>query len=873
MALPRLAGSVTTRKPRVSWARLEPAFEALITAPQADRERLLLEFAEGDAEFESELRSLVSAHERVGDFLESPALSRSAPFLDALEAADTSEKSGAVVGRYRLLQPIGRGGMGTVWMAERADGQFEHRVALKLVKRGTDTDEVLARFRRERQILARLAHPNIARLIDGGVSDDGRPFLVMEYFEGIPITRYCEEHALPLNERLRVFENVCHAVHHAHRNLIVHRDIKPSNVLVSADGEVKLLDFGIAKMLSREAELETRPGWHQPLTFEYATPEQVRGEAITTSTDVYQLGLMLFEILTGRQPYEFATRSVAGLERTVCEQESRLPSSVAPVARRNTIRGELDAVVLRALQKNPSLRYPSADALADDLRRFRLGFPLTVRGLSRTQRVRRFILRNRRNVSLAMTAAATFAVVGTLYFTRLRAERDRALLEAAKGSQSAEFVRRFFEGWNPGAADSTQINVQQVFSEATRRTKADLARQPELRAAMLSLLGGLYSEVGKYPEADSLLTEAFQVQRANSRPDADLAATMARRGFLFTATGQYAAADSMLQQSLAIHQRLFGARHPETRRVRLLHARLRGAAGNWAAAEQIERDLLAEAASQNDSLSLFDTEVQSALGYSLFEQAKLDEARTILEQCLARQRALAGDVHAATLYTLRALASTLRDLGEVQQAAVVYREALRVSIALYGVDHPQTDIAQFILALNLHRLWNLPEAERLSRSAIELRKRSMPIDVMLSNWERLLGMVLLDAGKLPEAEQELRSGLARLRKLYPQGNEEEADFVNRIAYITVKLGVDRAGAAYADARAVRARRAPGAQDRLTDGIHFLAWAMRRRGDEAEARSVYHDAFLLYNRFLPQDHPYLTFTRAGEKDTVSLLHNR
>ena len=855
----------------ISWSRIEAALDVLMLRAPHEHEGMLASLTNGDHEFEAELRSLLAAHERAGDFLESPAISRSAPFLDELIVADNGETKGAIIGRYRLLEPIGKGGMGTVWLAERADGQFEHRVAIKLVKRGMDTDEVIARFRRERQILARLEHPNIARLIDGGVADDGRPFLVMEYFDGVPITRYCNEGALSVTQRLVVFDAVCQAVHHAHRNLVVHRDIKPSNVLVASDGHVKLLDFGIAKMLGSDGVHETRPNWHRPLTVEYATPEQITGAPITTSTDVYQLGLLLYELLSDASAYEFTSKTITNLQRVICETEIRPPSIVAGKARQSELRGDLDAIAIHALQKDPAERYSSVDAFAEDLRRHRNGFAISVRGLSTAHRVRGFVRRYRRHMAVAIAAITVIVVGGTTYMARLRNDRDHALLEAAKGGQSAEFVRRFFEGWNPGAADSSQVNLLHMLREATRRTNTELSQQPELRAAMLSLLGGLYAEIGHEVEADSLLGEALRQQRLNDAwEDADLAATLSRRGTLYITVGRYAQADSLLRESLKLHEAVFGATHPETRRARMLVARLRGAEGNWVAAESLYRNLLDERKPGGDAPPLFDTEVQGALGYTLFAQSRYDEARLMLDSTLVRQRALVGELHASTLTTLRSLASTLRDLGELPKAEATYREALRVATALYGNDHPQTEAAQFVLALHLHRAWNLAEAERYVRTLIAKREKSTDtLDVRLYNWQRLLGMILLDENRLSEAVAPLRLSLAGMRRVYSNGNEEESDLVNRLAYIAQKNGNERdAAVAYADAMGLRARRRADDKDHITDGIHFLAWTMRARGNEAAARALYHDALQLYTRYLPPDHPYLEAARAGWRDSLS-----
>jgi len=336
--------------------------------------------------------------------------------------------SGTRIGPYRLLEEIGRGGMGTVYLAERIDA-YHRRVALKLVKRGMDSDEILRRFRYERQILAGLEHPHIARLYDGGLSDDGRPYLAMEYVDGRPIDQYCDAATLDIDARLRLFASVCEAVQYAHQNLVVHRDLKPSNVLITAAGQVKLLDFGIAKLLDEEAAGVSAPVTRTGLrvmTPAYAAPEQVRGEAITTATHVYALGVVLYKLLTGQRPYEDVEENAQAAERAVLEQEPVRPSTAitkatetltperASAARATSVerlqrrlQGDLDVMVLKALRKEPERRYASAAAFAEDIRRHLDGLPVTARPDTRSYRVRKFVRRHRFGVG----TAAVFALL------------------------------------------------------------------------------------------------------------------------------------------------------------------------------------------------------------------------------------------------------------------------------------------------------------------------------------------------------------------------------------------------------------------------------------------------------------------------------
>ncbi len=400
------------------WLRLSELFNELVDLSAAARAARLAELGAGDPALRSDLERLLAEVEDPG-VLDAPAVEAFSALLESVDPAEPEEVLGQRVGPYRIVEELGRGGMGVVYLAERADGQFEQRVALKLVKRGLDTDEVLARFRRERQILARLEHQAIARLYDGGATEDGRPYFAMEFVEGEPVTAYCDAHALPIEERLQLFRRVCEAVEHAHRNQVVHRDLKPSNILVTESKDLKLLDFGVAKFLSKGTEGHGTPTLtrisSRPMTPEYAAPEQVLGQPVSPATDVYALGIVLYELLSGRRPYRLAERSETEVQRTILEVEPPRPSAVVelspggedasaeslakargttPAALRRRLAGDLDAIVLTALRKEPNRRYGSAQAFADDVERHLAGKPVKARPEAPFYRAGKYVRRN-----------------------------------------------------------------------------------------------------------------------------------------------------------------------------------------------------------------------------------------------------------------------------------------------------------------------------------------------------------------------------------------------------------------------------------------------------------------------------------------------
>lgn len=421
------------------WKQIESVFEQALEVPGENRVEFLKNNCNGDDELRREVESLLSSHAQAGSFIDKRSL-----FFSDEEVGENSEilSPGELIGSYRILHEIGRGGMGAVYLAERADQQYEKQVAIKLIKRGMDTHAVLRHFRNERQILASFDHPNIARLFDGGTTDDGLPYFIMEYVEGVPIDQYCATHSISVVERLKLFCEVCAAVSYAHRHTVIHRDIKMSNILVTGEGRPKLLDFGIAKILQPGVGPEvlmTMTGV-RPMTPEYASPEQVRGEPVTTASDVYSLGVVLYELLTGRSPYRFASRSPSDVAREITDTEPPRPSTVvsssnqpSEVSNQRLLRGDLDNIVLMALRKEPERRYQSVEQFSDDISRHLAARPVLARKDTVGYRAGKFVRRNK-----VATAAATLvflSLLGGVIATTWEAQRAKA--------EKAQAERRF----------------------------------------------------------------------------------------------------------------------------------------------------------------------------------------------------------------------------------------------------------------------------------------------------------------------------------------------------------------------------------------------------------------------------------------------
>jgi tetratricopeptide (TPR) repeat protein len=502
-----------------AFRQVEAIFHEALERPPAQRAAFLEQACDGDDRIRREVERLLKLDGQAAGLLDTAPWKQESP--ETHGPVDPLAQPGARIGHYQLLERIAVGGMGTVWLAERADRHFEQKVAVKLIKRGMDTEDILRRFRTERQVLAGLQHPNIARLLDGGATSDGRPYLVMEFIEGRPIDTHCEARGLSLRQRIELFIKVCHGVQVAHRNLVIHRDLKPSNILVTEDGEPKLLDFGIAKVLSDEGMAVTATGL-RVMTPLYASPEQIRGDRITTAGDVYGLGVILYELIVGRSPYQLTTQSRSEIERAVLRQEPTRPSTVVG---RQTVAGDLDTIVLKALSKEPEARYGSPEQLAEDLQRSLDGRPILARPTGVGTRIVKALRRNRRSVAAAIAGGVLSLVVVVLVSVylfvvpiRVQEHLDAARLELLDPEQSnAIYISVYWHDANAGG-ELPREQLERAVSHYDRALRL-------------------------YPMRDDIRLEREVVRRALGRPShLDASALDDRsRGLLAMLTGDYQA--------------------------------------------------------------------------------------------------------------------------------------------------------------------------------------------------------------------------------------------------------------------------------------------------------------------------------------------
>ncbi len=763
------------------WNEVDRLFAEALDRPTAERPAFLDTACAGDAALRGEVEQLLAADAEGCGFLESPPDELLRLTLDA-------DEEGGSLGPYRLLQKIGSGGMGTVYLARREDEHYRRDVAIKVLRSGLASTQAVHRFVAERQILARLEHPNIARLYDGGSTDDGRPYLVMELVDGLPVDQYCDHHRLTLNRRLLLFQKICAAVQYAHQNLLVHRDLKPANILITPEGEPKLLDFGIAKQLAPEVDdtlLHTRIGF-QLLTPRYASPEQVRGTAITTASDIYSLGVLLYEILAGRSPYPALVEPRYEIERAICEEEPERPSlalfrpgppsvkeiaaarKLLPQALAHRLSGDLDNVALMALRKDPRRRYGSAEQLSRDLERHLRDLPVTARPDTLRYRSRKFVRRHR--AAVAATAAMVLLAAG---FIASLVVRGRQLnRERDKARYALSFLVDTFKQADPYHTQGERLTAREILDQGASRISRELTGQPDVQAAVMDAIGVVNLGLGRYDQAEPLLARSLALRRQVSGPNSlDVADSLEHLAELRNERSDRTGAETHLREALAIRRLHQGdndlavartlnrlgatlvepgvspeaapaieaihrealtiarrAERPEGLTVAetfFALAHLQQAQGSYAEAERLFREGLAierKALGDRDPRLYRD---QAELSAILLDAGKLKEAEAVLRPCLARQRTILSRAHPDLMTTLNNLAVVLDQQGRHTEAEAVHRELLALAHSTFGSAHWRVATALVHLASNLEGQGRGKEASALFEQGLEIRRRTL----------------------------------------------------------------------------------------------------------------------------------------------------
>jgi serine/threonine-protein kinase len=773
----------------------------------ATRARSLALLRDEDPELGNELAALMALEGEREDFLAEP-----------LVAPLPGPRPGTLAGPYRLERLLGEGGMGQVWLAGRADGLYQRRVALKLLRPGLADPNLHLRFTRERQILARLAHPHIARLLDAGISSDGQPYLALEYVEGEPITEWCRHRNLSLDARLRLFLQTCDAVSHAHANLIVHRDLKPSNILVTPQEEVRLLDFGIAKLLDTNELPPDQTGTGlRAFTLHYAAPEQVRGEPVTTMTDVYALGVVLHELLTGSRPYALKRRTDAEWEEAILGADPVRPSAAVDQRRlARLLAGDLDNIVLKALAKRPEQRYPSVEALAQDISRYRDGKPVLARPQSVRYRMGKFALRHR----WALATSVLVALVLATAFVMVAWQAREAVREASRAQALQDFVIGLFERAGGGDGDAP-LDVRELLEAGLQRGDRELARQPSARAELIGVIARLRLGLGDYLPALDLLRQQAR---------------------LVDALGDRAPPSLRLESAT------------ELGRAQLL-------LGDERACIQAMAPKSGLAQHEQRQLPMQVSEFWSQLGRCQRAAGTPDTARPLFQRALALRRDVLRD-DTGVVQNLADLAGLKADAGQFVQALDDYRGALRQLRGNVGARHPLSVTLLREMCILQRSMGDTVGAERDCGSALSLARslhgESHPATIAS---RRAMASMQMEIGRYAEAEEGLLATRAWTIAHAGRTHVDVADDDDSLARIAWERGQFDQALSLLDL-AVELLHGHGSPAGLADVLSHRAIVLHEMGRDREARPLLVEARRLRSTAFGPAHP-----RIGEIDSM------
>jgi serine/threonine-protein kinase len=862
--------------------------EAALERPATERGSFLREACADDPDLLTTAERLLPMAEEALAFLDVPAavsageLLREAVTDREVRAAEAVEPPPLPdrVGAWRVLRQLGRGGMGDVWLAERDDAEYRRLVAIKVVRAGIAAPDLTARFRHERQILAALDHPGIARLYDGGVADDGRPYIVMEYVEGRPLDAYCDEHELDVDRRLALFSEVCDAVAWAHRKLVVHRDIKPANILVDGDGRVKLLDFGVAKLIGPdedgpvEASPITRFGF-RVLTPEYASPEQFLGGPVSTATDVYSLGVLLFELLAGRSPYNLTDKGPRAVERAVLEDEPDRPSvalgrqrvagetsaavSAAEVARRRgstpdrlrrRLVGDLDTITLTALRKEPDQRYASVDALREDVRRHRARLPIVARPQTWSYRSGRFFRRHRVGVALVALLVLSLGAGATTTVWQARA----AALEARKAGQISDFLIGVFEVADPDQARGESVTARELLDRGAARVDVELAGQPEVRADMLAVLGSVYRRLGLIDGARVHLERALDLRRSTGAPPEDVAESLTDLANALFAAGEYENAEALQREALAIGRGTDGTSCAAFAAVTLDIAASLSARGEYDDARPRYEAALRIYRAAGDSSRV--AHVLNGYGLMQVRAGEVLAGIGLLERSVAMGKAELGPVHTRVAVSLCNLASGFERAGEYDAAAATYDECLSIRRTLLEPDHPDTGRTLNNIARLADIRGDLDAADSLYREALEIRRNALgefhqEVAGTLNN----MAVVAYRRGDYDGAARTFREVLAQWRELVGDDHPHTITTLNNLGMTLILAGdLAAAEATLNDALEGRIRALGPDHPQVGESRTNLAGLLVELGRHAEAEAENRSAVAILDAAFPDGHP-------------------
>lgn len=757
---------------KTRWQSIEKLLDEILDLPEQQRIEFLDKSCKADPELKREILDLLEAEKRSPTILDKPARDLYQALITSLGSNQLIEQSpgyaGTTIGVFKLVREIGRGGMGIVYLAERNAGDFDQTVAIKILSNSSQRSELLERFKREQQLLASLDHPNIAKLYDGGVTENGQAYLIMEYIDGKSIDQFIEQNKLDIEQRLELIQQVARAVGFAHKHLIIHRDLKPSNILVKADGTVKLLDFSIAKLVDQEEHLELTQVGSTPMTPGYAAPEQLQNKPVSVTTDIYQLGLVAYFILSGVPAHDKANVSLASLVQQVCNELPPPPSRAILAGEEKTnsknaskLSGDLDAIILKMLQVEPEQRYPSMEALLGDIEAWFERKPISVRQHSWIYRTTRILQRHWKAATLAavfLLMLISYAITATWQARKIEKALLKSQIEQDKAEQVSTFLVNIFNAADPNISGFESVTAKQLLETGEQRILEELQQVPGVRNHMLNVLAQIWQRQGNYAHAAKILQTASDAALASQQIETtEYAKTLSLKGINHLYTGENDTALEFTARGVELYEQLIfenqAAANDEYAYLLLLKTQVMNAFGNYDETRPLVTQLIKILEASSDTNNEYLSYAYSELAFIQHMSGEFSEARTNMEKAAELQKRVTGENHTYYTTLVTNLAILYRDAEDYDKAEQLAREALRIHENIFGSDHPFSLHSERATAVILHRKGKLKEAEQRLRKIAEFESTLDQTSSYQSLSTQLrLGAVLQDQGKYSEAE-------------------------------------------------------------------------------------------------------------------------
>ena len=856
---------MTTPMDTTRWQRIQTLFHEAADLPVSERQPFLQAACADDGNLISEVMAMLDADDQGGSLLDRDMAQVAHQMLAGADPAS----GGKEFGPYTLKQILGEGGMGIVYLAERKD--LGNQVAIKILRDAWLSPARRERFASEQRLLAQLNHPSIARLYDADTLPDGTPWFVMEYVEGFPLTDYCQQHKCSITRRLQLFRQVCEAVQYAHAHAVIHRDLKPSNIFVKADGSVRLLDFGIAKQLeSLDTPVNQTLTIMRLMTPAYAAPEQIRGESLGVHTDVYSLGVILFQLLTNRLPFDLTNLTPGEAASIVAEHEPGKPSSAADESQRSEVSenawADLDVLCLTAMHKDPQRRYRSAEALIRDIDHYLAAEPLEARPDSLRYRSAKFVRRNQRAViSTALVFAVLIGLI-TFFTLRLAKARDTALAEAAQTQRIQQFMTNLFQGGDEAAGPADNLRVATLLDRGVQQAQS-LSSDPKIQAELYQNLGAIYQKLGKYDQADTLLRRALDQRKHLYGDDSpEVAESLTALGLLRLDQAHLDDAEQLTRQGMEMAKHDLPLDHPAIAKANLAYGTVLAQRGSYDQAIQV----LNEAVRLESAPGAAPTDLAaslSALAAAQYSAGHYDISNALYRRLLDMHRNLYGARHPLVADDLGNLASIQQDLGYYSKAEIFDREALDITEGYYGKDHPKTATELTMLGRSLEYQNKFDESEKYLQQALAIQEKVYgPVHPSIADTLNELGNDASMRNHLDEAEAQFRRVADIYRSVYGDHHYLVAIALSNVGSIHTDKK-DYAGAEVIFRDVVRRFTEALSADNVNTGIAQIklgrALLRQSKYDEAQAATL-----AGYNVLIKQSNPETSFVRAARKDLVA-----